>query len=70
MRTGVEYVVDAIICPTGFDISSCPAFPLIGRNGVDQSDFWKEQPLYYFVVAALGFPNYFSKSRCKLLGLM
>ncbi|KIW12770.1 hypothetical protein PV08_07957 [Exophiala spinifera] len=56
---GEEYEVDAIICATGFDTSFKPAFPVIGLNGRNLAEEWKEQPLHYLSVAAPGFPNYF-----------
>lgn len=58
---GIEHVVDAIICATGFDCSHRPAFPVIGREGRELGEFWKDQPRHYLSVAAPGFPNYFSK---------
>lgn len=57
---GREFEVDAIVCATGFDTSYRPAFPVIGRNGLDLRDAWKEGPRHYLSVAAPGFPNYFS----------
>ncbi|OQU96347.1 hypothetical protein CLAIMM_02442 isoform 3 [Cladophialophora immunda] len=54
-----EHAVDAIVCATGFDCSHRPAFPVVGRNGLDLAEYWKEQPRHYMSVAAPGFPNYF-----------
>jgi len=51
-----------VVCATGFDTSYRPAFPVIGRNGRNLSEFWKDEPIHYMSVAAPGFPNYFSKS--------
>ncbi|RFU29418.1 hypothetical protein B7463_g6928, partial [Scytalidium lignicola] len=56
---GIEYAVDAIVCATGFDCSFRPAFPVIGSNGLDLSESWKNGPRHYLSVAAPGFPNYF-----------
>ena len=64
---GVEHSVDVIVCATGFDVSQRPAFPVVGRKGVDLRDFWEDSPIHYLSVAAPGFPNYFSnvtKSSC------
>ena len=51
--------LDALICATGFDVSFCPTWKLIGRDGVDLSQVWKSDPEGYFGIAAHGFPNYF-----------
>lgn len=44
------------------DTSFKPAFPLIGPNGHDLRDVWKDEPPSYLSVGAAGFPNYFSSS--------
>lgn len=59
---GAFYAVDAIVCATGFDTSHRPAFPVIGRNGQNLRDFWKDEPSHYLSIAVPGFPNYFSAS--------
>ncbi|KIX05594.1 uncharacterized protein Z518_06466 [Rhinocladiella mackenziei CBS 650.93] len=56
---GVHYDVDAIVCATGFDCSYRPAFPVIGRDGRDLGEFWRDEPVHYLSVAVPGFPNYF-----------
>ncbi|RFU26931.1 hypothetical protein B7463_g9411, partial [Scytalidium lignicola] len=56
---GRYFEVDAIICATGFDCSHRPPFPVIGRDGRDLAEYWKDTPLHYMSVAAPGFPNYF-----------
>ncbi|RVX69048.1 hypothetical protein B0A52_06761 [Exophiala mesophila] len=56
---GRHFEVDAIVCATGFDCSHRPPFPVIGRNGRNLSEYWKDEPLHYMSVAAPGFPNYF-----------
>jgi cation diffusion facilitator CzcD-associated flavoprotein CzcO len=62
MESGEVLKADAIVCATGFDISFCPRFPLIGREG-DLRDTWsKETPKAYMSCAVAGMPNYFSKS--------
>ncbi|KEF54822.1 uncharacterized protein A1O9_09264 [Exophiala aquamarina CBS 119918] len=64
-ETGIELIdgrhfdLDAIICATGFDCSHRPPFPIVGRNGRNLSEYWKEEPLHYLSVTAPGFPNYF-----------
>lgn len=62
MVDGTKLALDAIICATGFDNSFRPSFALIGENGVDLRDEWREEPRSYLSVAAAGFPNYFSES--------
>ena len=62
MDSGEVLKVDAIICATGFDLSFCPRFPLIGREG-DLRDIWSDEtPRAYMSCAVEGMPNYFSKS--------
>lgn len=61
MDSGEVLKVDAIICATGFDVSFCPRFPLVGREG-NLQDIWKDNtPQAYMSVAVAGMPNYFSK---------
>jgi cation diffusion facilitator CzcD-associated flavoprotein CzcO len=54
--------VDVFICATCFDISFCPRFPVLGRNGISLAEQWKEKPLAYLSLAAANMPNYFSAS--------
>ncbi|KAL2848916.1 hypothetical protein BJY01DRAFT_262438 [Aspergillus pseudoustus] len=59
-RSGEEKEYDVIVCATGFDTSFRPAFPLIGRGGVDLAKKWDiEQPKAYFGVLVPDMPNYF-----------
>lgn len=55
---GKEYAVDVLICATGFDTTFKPRFPVIGYNGDNLQDKWKDEPQSYFGIAAAGFPNY------------
>lgn len=57
---GKEYPVDVLICATGFDTSFRPRFPIIGPNGNNLQDDWKDEPQSYLGVAAAGIPNYFT----------
>ena len=58
--------VDAIICATGFDVSFCPRFPLVGRNG-NLQDLWRDNvPQAYMSCAVPGLPNYFSEFSASL----
>lgn len=58
--TGEVLEVDIFICATGFDISFCPRYPVIGRNGVSLADEWREKPAAYMSLAVPKFPNHFS----------
>ena len=59
-RSGEEKEYDVIVCATGFDTTFKPAFPLIGRNGVNLADKWTvEQPEAYFGLTVPDMPNYF-----------
>ena len=60
LKTGELLKVDIFVCATGFDISFCPRFPLVGRNERSLSDQWTEKPEAYLSLAAENFPNYFS----------
>lgn len=56
-RAGTEAEVDTIICATGFDTSFRPAFPILGRNGENLREKWKDHPEAYLGLAVPGFPN-------------
>ncbi|KAI0130406.1 steroid monooxygenase-like protein [Xylariales sp. AK1849] len=58
LETGELIEVDVIICATGFDLSYRPRFPIVGRNGVNLQDAWKERPSAYLSLAAADMPNY------------
>jgi cation diffusion facilitator CzcD-associated flavoprotein CzcO len=61
ISTGEEIEVDVIVCATGFDVSFCPRFPIVGREG-NLQDLWKDNlPRAYMSSSIPGFPNYFSK---------
>ncbi|CAN9151111.1 unnamed protein product [Alternaria alternata] len=53
-------ISDVIIAATGFDTSFRPRFPLLGRNGVDLRDLWKDDPISYMGLGCAEFPNYLS----------
>jgi cation diffusion facilitator CzcD-associated flavoprotein CzcO len=62
-KSGEELEYDIIVCATGFDTTFKPAFPLIGRNGVNMAEKWAEdQPKAYFSMCVPDFPNYFCES--------
>lgn len=60
LKTGELLNVDIFVCATGFDISFCPRFPIVGRNEHSLRDQWAEKPEAYLSLAAENFPNYFS----------
>jgi cation diffusion facilitator CzcD-associated flavoprotein CzcO len=62
LTTGETVPVDVFICATGFDISFCPRFPLVGQNKKELSEQWRDKPTAYLSLAAENMPNYFSKS--------
>ncbi|OBT69205.1 hypothetical protein VE03_02005 [Pseudogymnoascus sp. 23342-1-I1] len=59
LTSGELVEVDAIICATGFDVSFCPRFPIIGRKGNLQDTWRKESPSAYMSCAVSNVPNYF-----------
>ena len=56
---GSEYVVDVIVCATGFDLSFKPRFPIIGREDLNLQELWAEEPKSYLGIAAAEMPNFF-----------
>jgi cation diffusion facilitator CzcD-associated flavoprotein CzcO len=61
LENGEIIVLDAIVCATGFNVSWKPRFPIIGRNGIDLRDQWKDRPTAYLSMAVPNFPNYICK---------
>ncbi|KAL2831016.1 FAD/NAD(P)-binding domain-containing protein [Aspergillus pseudoustus] len=60
LTTGEIIELDCIICATGFDVSFCPRFPIIGANRCNLQDQWKRDlPAAYMSCAVAGMPNYF-----------
>ena len=58
-ENGIE-TSDVIIAATGFNTSFRPRFPLLGQNGVDLRELWKDDPASYMGLGCAGFPNYLS----------
>ncbi|CAK7232680.1 hypothetical protein SCUCBS95973_009184 [Sporothrix curviconia] len=56
---GVLRPADVIIAATGFDTSFRPRFSIVGQNGVELRNLWKDNPVAYCGLAVAGFPNYF-----------
>ncbi|VUC25597.1 unnamed protein product [Clonostachys rosea] len=59
LKTSEIVNIDSLICATGFDLSFCPRFKLVGRGGCDIHEQWKDLPEAYLSVGVPGFPNYF-----------
>ena len=59
---GREYMLDAIVCATGFDAmtGSITRIRITGRGGVTIQDKWREGPGTYLGLAVPGFPNMFN----------
>lgn len=55
---GIERKVDTIVCATGFDCSYRPRFPIIGNNGIDLGELWKNCPESYLGLAIPNMPNF------------
>ncbi|KAH0835350.1 putative sterigmatocystin biosynthesis monooxygenase stcW [Fonsecaea pedrosoi] len=51
--------IDMFICATGFDISFCPRYPILGQNGCSLGEQWKDKPAAYLSLAVPNFPNHF-----------
>lgn len=65
---GQEFQCDVIICATGFDVSHCPRYPIVGQNSVNLADKWAIEPESYLSIATDGFPNYFMMMGPNCLG--
>ncbi|OCK84640.1 hypothetical protein K432DRAFT_400973 [Lepidopterella palustris CBS 459.81] len=55
---GKERKVDTIACTTGFDVTYKPRFPVVGKNGVNQHDKWKDTPESYLGLGAPDMLNF------------
>tara|TARA_R110002124_G_scaffold68091_9_gene184666 strand:- start:8878 stop:10848 length:1971 start_codon:yes stop_codon:yes gene_type:complete len=57
---GRRIEVDVIVCATGFDTANMVGtMEVIGRNGRNLRQEWKDDPRAYLGVAIPGYPNYF-----------
>jgi cation diffusion facilitator CzcD-associated flavoprotein CzcO len=57
LTTGEKIEIDT----TEFDLSFCSKFPIIGRNGENLAEQWKDRPTAYLSMAPENIPNYSSK---------
>ena len=62
-ENGVEYLLDVLVCATGFDTTYQTRFPIIGPGGVTLQQDWRNELKSYLGIAAAAFPNY-----CMTLG--
>ncbi|KAJ5712612.1 hypothetical protein N7493_009080 [Penicillium malachiteum] len=65
---GNVFECDVVICATGFDVSHCPRYPIVGQNGLTLSEKWADEPESYLSVSTSGFPNYFIMMGPNCLG--
>lgn len=65
---GKAYDCDVLVCATGFDVSHRPRYPVVGLDGVDLAEKWKDDPESYISVAAPDVPNYFMMMGPNCLG--
>ncbi|KAH0841227.1 4-hydroxyacetophenone monooxygenase [Fonsecaea pedrosoi] len=59
MMDGTRHEVDVLVCATGFDVSFVTSFEILGRDGLNIKEAWKDIPDAYLGLAAPNFPNYF-----------
>jgi hypothetical protein len=50
--------VDVLVCATGYNVSSPPPFPVLGRNGQPLTARWSARAESYLSLAVDGFPNF------------
>jgi hypothetical protein len=65
---GQVFECDVIVCATGYDVTHRPRWSILGRNGVDLSEKWKDDPETYISVATPDMPNYFMMMGPNCLG--
>ncbi|KID76808.1 Flavin monooxygenase-like protein, partial [Metarhizium brunneum ARSEF 3297] len=68
--TGEILKVDMLICATGFDISFCPRYPVIGKDGISLGDQWKDKPEAYLSLAVPNFPNHFKHAAKYIIQIL
>lgn len=62
-KDGTVREIDTLICATGFEVfqkGSVPTFRVLGKNGMDLSDFWDKNRYQAFMGSTVpNFPNFF-----------
>lgn len=56
---GRQIDADVLVCATGFNTTSIPPFPVVGKNGATLAEKFQPFPQTYLSVAVDDFPNYF-----------
>jgi 4-hydroxyacetophenone monooxygenase len=57
---GIRHPADVLVLATGFRATEMLApMAVIGRNGVDLTDWWGERPAAHLGITVPGFPNFF-----------
>lgn len=56
---GIEHLVDAIVCATGFETSFEGGFPIYGRDGINLRKKYATHPRSYLGLCTDNFPNFF-----------
>ncbi|KAH8723117.1 hypothetical protein GQ44DRAFT_774392 [Phaeosphaeriaceae sp. PMI808] len=59
LADGTEVELDVLVCATGFDAAGAPLFPVVGSQGFNLKERYKDYPEAYFGMAVDGFPNFF-----------
>ncbi|KXX78294.1 putative sterigmatocystin biosynthesis monooxygenase stcW [Madurella mycetomatis] len=54
---GTSIPLDVLICATGYNVSSPPPFPIVGRAGLPLAARWSAHPETYLSLAVDSFPN-------------
>lgn len=50
---------DIIVAATGFDVSYCPSWKVVGKGGIQLAEQWKDHPEAYFGTCTPNMPNFF-----------
>lgn len=59
LADGREVELDVLVCATGFDAAGAPLYPVVGSQGTDLQERYKDYPEAYMGIAVDGFPNLF-----------
>ena len=54
----IERKVDTIVYATSFDVTYKPQFPMVGKNGVNLYNKWKDVPKSYLGLGVPDMPNF------------
>lgn len=59
LKDGRHIDLDVLVCATGFNTTSIPPFPIIGRSGLTLQDKFTPFAATYLTMTVDAFPNYF-----------